>query len=56
LLFAEIHRNPAGTKSRHQTAEHLLRQQQIAKSTRFAVETANSKSLRAMHLGLQQCV
>jgi hypothetical protein len=38
----------------------LLRPQQIAfstaKSTRFAVETANSKSHQTTHLGLQQCV
>jgi hypothetical protein len=60
LLFAEIHCHPVGTKFRHQTAKHLLRPHQIAfstaKSTRFAVATANSKSHPTMHLGLKQSV
>jgi hypothetical protein len=52
--------NPTGAKSRHQTAQELQRPQQIAfstaKSTRFAVETANSKSHPIMHFGLRKCV
>jgi hypothetical protein len=44
----------------HQTAKYLLWPQQIAfwtaKATRFAVETANSKSDPTMLLSLQQCV
>jgi hypothetical protein len=57
---AEIRCNPIGTKSRHQTAKNLLWPEQIAfstaKSTRFAVETATSKSRPTMLLGLQQSV
>jgi hypothetical protein len=57
LLFAEIHGNRNGAKSRHQTTTKLLRAKQIAfstaKSTRFVAETANCKSHSTMHLGIQ---
>jgi hypothetical protein len=60
LLFAEIQGNPNGAKFRHRTAKDLLRRQQLAfstaKSTRFGVDTANSKSPPTVLVGLQQCV